>query len=95
MKYTRTLILAMIACATLLTSGCTIGPRVETRIVIVRNDATVQVIESRKVLVMVTKDGTVFQDKVDIGGYIAMPPDAFEKMRELARIGLTHANAGK
>ena len=60
-----------------------------------RNDATVQIIDGRTIRVMVTKDGTVFQDQVDIAGYIAMPPDAFEKMRELARIGQTHGSRGE
>lgn len=80
----------MIACAMLLTSGCTIGPRVETRIIIVRNDATVSIVDSRKIRVMAQdKEGNPYIDHADLGGFVAVPPDAFKKLQELARIGMT------
>ena len=68
----------------LLASGCsfTLGPKVETRYVIVVPGLPVEILQNRKMPCRILKDeGGIVQQ--DIGGWIAMPPEHWQSVKEL------------
>ena len=77
------LILTLGLCWT--TAGCgglTLGPRVETRYVIVETGAPCQVLENKTVKVRALKgEGDPVQQ--DIGGWVAMPESHWKKIKQV------------
>ena len=63
-------------------SGLTLGPRVETRYVIVETGAPCRVLENRTVRVRtLTGDGDAVQQ--DIGGWVAMPESHWKQIKQV------------
>ena len=65
-------------CLSLALSGCglTVGPRVEDRIIFIRHQGVAaRVAESKEVEVIVEKDGKVYRQKMDVGGFYVISPD--------------------
>lgn len=64
----------------ILLAGCdvSLGPRVRDRIVFVRGGPAARVGESRNVEVIVERDGEVYSERQDIGGWYVLPPEAVE-----------------
>lgn len=62
-----------------LTSGCglTLGPRTETRTVVVNVGKPVQILENRRLKALEKESGE--QVEVDVGGWIAMPKGHWEE----------------
>lgn len=76
--------LAAAGAVLLMLSGCTlsptIGPRVEDRIVFVKyKGVAARVSENKSVEVIVEKDGKVYKQKMDIGGFYVISPDMKEE----------------
>lgn len=74
----------LIATACLLISACdlSIGPRVETRFVILKPGQPGKILESATVQMSTLNDGEIATQ--DIGGWIAMPPDHWNMVVEAA-----------
>jgi len=74
--------LALLLIATCLPNlGCsgTLGPRVETKYVILKAGRPGRVLENQRVKVQALNDDTI--KEVDIGGWIVMPPEHFEALK--------------
>lgn len=66
-------------------SGLTLGPRVETRVVVIRAGTAVEILENHTLHARVLNAETTFQQ--DVGGWIAMHPDHWEALkREVQRL---------
>lgn len=80
-------------------SGLTIGPKVETRVIIVQPGLPVEILDSVVVSARVLRrDGDaptdVFQQ--DIGGWVAMHPGHWDSLkREIARLRIIEAETKK
>lgn len=73
---------------TLLISGCSIGPRVETKAVIVQPGTPVQILSDKPIKAMFyvrEADGTVSEriDKVNVAGRVAIQPDLYNRLLEI------------
>lgn len=56
--------------------GLTVGPKVEDRIVFIKHQGiAARVAESKKVNVLVEKDGKTYTQSMDIGGFYVISPD--------------------
>jgi hypothetical protein len=85
MKSPRHLLIlsAMMSCVVL--SGCgevTIGPRTEIRTVIVKPGQPVRILENVKVRAE-RMDGSPGQTEVDVGGWVAMPPEHWAALKAI------------
>lgn len=66
------------ALALLLLSGCNaaIGPKTEDHIIFIRHDGVAaRAAENKKVLAIVEKDGKVYRQYIDVGGFYLISPD--------------------
>lgn len=77
----------VLACA----GGCglTIGPVIENRAVIVNPGVPVELLENRKIRchVITDKDGEIKILKQDVGGWVAMPPEHWQTLKnEMERL---------
>lgn len=73
----------------LLLGGCdlTLGPKVETRYVVVKAGLPAEVLENKTVRCRLLKDDGGSAIAQDIGGWIAMPPEHWETLKkELNRL---------
>lgn len=77
---TATLLICCLSLASGCQGGLTIGPRVKTEYVVLKPGAPIEVLRNVRVPGMTLKDGLVL-DAVDIGGWVAMPPEHFEALR--------------
>jgi ABC-type uncharacterized transport system permease subunit len=75
--------------AALALAGCdlTLGPKTETRYVIVKAGVPVELLENRELRARVLTDETGAEIRQDAGGWIAMPPEHWESVsREIKRL---------
>jgi len=71
--------------------GCTIGPKVETRYIILKPGAPGEILKNVRVPIQTLKSGEVI-DSVDIGGWIVMPPEHFEALRKAVEEAVEEAD---
>jgi len=75
--------------AALALAGCdlTLGPKTETRYVIVQPGVPVEVLETRVLRCRVLTDESGSDVSQDVGGWIAMPPEHWDTVkREITRL---------
>jgi len=79
----RRALLVLIAGAASVLSGCkgglTLGPTVEKTVVLVKPGQPIQVLQNVTVRARSLENPEVFFD-IDIGGWIAMPPEQFDEL---------------
>lgn len=68
----------------ILISGCTIGPVIETRAIVVKSGTPIEVLEQIKVKARILTDtnGEIDVFKQDIGGWITMHPDHWISLKK-------------
>lgn len=81
--------IAACSLAVLCLAGCnlTLGPKVETRYVIVRPGLPVTILENRSVRARVLNNADGGEIRQDVGGWVAMPPEHWAAVkREIERL---------
>ncbi len=79
-NYLLTLVLSLMTCAlSVMQTGCTIGPTVETRYVAIKPGQPIRILENRTVRGDRLDNAGVAE--FDIGGWIAMPPEHWEAVK--------------
>lgn len=64
--------------------GLTLGPRVETNLIILKPGLPIEILENRtvKAHLLTDKEGAVKIFKQDIGAWISMPPEHWESIKK-------------